>query len=50
MSRREPNSVSGVKMLVTGGSTISVVLSAAFCTGIGASDDTWYPASDPSAA
>jgi hypothetical protein len=33
MSRREPNSVSGVKMLVAGGSSAAVVLTAAFLTG-----------------
>jgi hypothetical protein len=37
--KREPNSVSGVKMLVTGGSTASVVFSAALRTGIGTSND-----------
>ena len=36
MRKREPNSVSGVKMLVAGGSTASVVFSAALRTGSGA--------------
>ena len=36
MRKREPNSVSGVKIDVHGGSTASVVLSAAFFTTGGA--------------
>jgi hypothetical protein len=46
-----PNSVSGVKMLVAGGSTASVVLSAALRTGSGARRPAdVYPASVPSRA
>ena len=50
MRNRDPNSVSGVKMPVAGGSTASVVFSAAFRTGSGASAPARrvYPASVPS--
>ena len=50
MSKREPNSVSGVKMLVAGGSSASVVLTAAFLTGSGAAGcKRFIPDSRPSA-